>query len=140
MNQERLFLDTVFIQALLNKNYQYHTQAKALLPRVKNAVEVWITEAVLIEVGNALSAVNRTASVQFINQCYQTDNIKVVSVDSSLLMRALELYHSRQDKDWGLTDCISFVVMKDQGLIYAVTADIHFVQAGFVALLRKLEN
>ena len=56
MNQERLFLDTVFIQALLNKNYQYHTQAKALLPRVKNAVEVWVTEAVLIEVGNALSA------------------------------------------------------------------------------------
>ncbi len=63
MNQERLFLDTVFIQALLNKNYQYHTQAKALLPRVKNAVEVWVTEAVLIEVGNALSAVNHTASV-----------------------------------------------------------------------------
>lgn len=107
---------------------------------MKNAVEVWVTEAVLIEVGNALSAVNRTASVQFINQCYQTDNIKVVSVDSSLLMRALELYHSRQDKDWGLTDCISFVVMKDQGLIYAVTADIHFVQAGFVALLRKPGN
>jgi predicted nucleic acid-binding protein len=103
MNQERLFLDTVFIQALLNKNDQYHTQAKALLPRVKNAVEVWVTEAVLIEVGNALSAVNRTASVQFINQCYQTDDIKVVSVDSSLLMRALELYHSRQDKNWGLS-------------------------------------
>jgi predicted nucleic acid-binding protein len=140
MNQERLFLDTVFIQALLNKNDQYHTQAKALLIRVKNAVEVWVTEAVLIEVGNALSAVNRTASVQFINQCYQTDNIKVVSVDTTLLMRALELYHSRQDKDWGLTDCISFVVMKEQGLIYAVTADIHFVQAGFVVLFRKLEN
>ena len=140
MNQERLFLDTVFIQALLNKNDQYHTQAKALLTRVKSAVEVWVTEAVLIEVGNALSAVNRTASVQFINQCYQTDNIKVVSVDTTLLMRALELYHSRQDKDWGLTDCISFVVMKEQGLIYAVTADIHFVQTGFVALLRKLEN
>ena len=25
MNQERLFLDTVLIQALLNKNDQYHT-------------------------------------------------------------------------------------------------------------------
>ena len=107
---------------------------------MKNAVEVWVTEAVLIEVGNALSAVNRTASVQFINQCYQTDNIKVVSVDTPLLMGALELYHSRQDKNWGLTDCISFIVMKNQGLIYAVTADIHFVQAGFVALLRKSEN
>ncbi|MEH1924890.1 type II toxin-antitoxin system VapC family toxin [Nostoc sp.] len=137
MNQERLFLDTVFIQAVLNKNDQYHHQAKALFPRVRNAFEVCVTEAVLIEVGNALSAVHRTASVQFINQCYQTDNIKVVSVDTQLLMRALELYHSRQDKNWGLTDCISFIVMKEQGLIYAVTADIHFVQAGFVALLRS---
>ncbi|MFM7364526.1 MAG: type II toxin-antitoxin system VapC family toxin [Cuspidothrix sp.] len=87
-----MFVDTVFIQALVNKNDQYHTQAKALLARVKNAIEVWVTEAILIEVGNALSAVNRTASVQFINKCYQIDNIKVVSVDTMLFMRALGLY------------------------------------------------
>ena len=59
----------------MNKNDQYHHQAKALFSRVRNASEVWVTESFLIEVGNALSAVNRTASVQFINQCYQTDNI-----------------------------------------------------------------
>ena len=48
MNQERLFLDTVFIQALLNKKDQYYHQAKALFPRVRNAFEVWVTESVLI--------------------------------------------------------------------------------------------
>lgn len=136
MNKDRLFLDTVFIQALLNKNDQYHNQAKILLPRVRNALEVWVTEAVLIEVANALSAINRPAAVFFINQCYQTDNIKVVSVDTPLFMRALQLYQNRQDKSWGLTDCISFIVMQEQALIHAATADIHFVQAGFVALLR----
>lgn len=136
MNEDRLFLDTVFIQALLNKNDQYHNQAKILLPRIKNAIEVWVTEAVLMEVANALSAVNRQAAVLFINQCYQTDNINVVSVDTPLFVRALQLYQNRQDKNWGLTDCISFIVMQEQELVYAATADIHFVQAGFIALLR----
>ena len=66
MNSERLLLDTVFIQALLNHRDQYHAQARAFLPRVRAAAEVWITEAVLVEVGNALSAFNRAAAVQFI--------------------------------------------------------------------------
>ena len=50
----------------LGEAYQYHIRARALLPRVRNAAQVWVTEAVLIEVGNALSAFNRTAAIQFI--------------------------------------------------------------------------
>ncbi len=137
MNRERLLLDTVFIQALLNRRDQYHAQAMAILPRVRNASEVWVTEAVLIEVGNALSAVNRMAAVQFIQQCYHTPNLQVVSLEPPLLTRALQLYRERPDKTWGLTDCISFVVMQSQGLTDAVTADEHFVQAGYRALLRQ---
>lgn len=135
MNGDRLLLDTVFIQALFNQRDQYHDRAVALLPRVQAAAEVWITEAVLTEIGNALSAVNRMAAVQFIQQCYQTANIRVVSVDRLLLTRALQLYEARPDKTWGLTDCISFVVMEENGLIDAVTADRHFVQAGYRALM-----
>ncbi len=59
MTDERLLLDTVFIQALLNSRDHYYLQARALLPCVRNAAQVWVTE-VLIEVGNALSAFNRT--------------------------------------------------------------------------------
>jgi uncharacterized protein len=131
----RLFLDTVFIQSLLNPQDQYHQSAKNLILLVRNASEVWITEAILLEVGNALSAKNRKAASEFIRQCYQTPNMRVVTVDTSLLKRALELYSNRQDKTWGLIDCISFVVMSEQSLNDAVTADIHFVQAGFRALL-----
>ena len=137
MSDDRLFLDTVFIQALLNKRDQYHPLAKAFLPRVRAALVVWVTEAVLVEVGNALSAVNRLGGVQFIQQCYNTANLQVVTVDTSLLTRALQLYNERPDKTWGFTDCISFVVMREQGLTDAVTADMHFVQAGFRALLRE---
>ena len=135
MSNERLFLDTAFIQALLNPRDDYHNQAKQLFPRIRAASEVWITEAIFAEVGNALSAFNRNGAVQFIQQCYRTDNIKIVSVDTELLMQALALYQSRPDKTWGLTDCISFIVMQQQNLTDAVTGDRHFVQAGFRALM-----
>ena len=107
------------------------------LPLVRSAQEVWVTEAILVEVANALSALDRDGVARFIDQCYRTENTHVVSVDSALLHRALRLYRERIDKQWGLTDCISFVVMAEQGLMEAVTADHHFVQAGFRALLME---
>ena len=132
---DRFFLDTAFVQALLNKRDQYHAHARAFLPRLQSADEVWVTEAILIEVGNALSALDRSAATRFITRCYQSVNMRVVTVDTALLLRALHLYGERNDKEWGLVDCISFVVMKDHELIDAVTIDRHFVQAGFNALL-----
>lgn len=139
MTGDRLFLDTAFIQALLNPRDDYHNQAKQLFPRIRAASEVWITEAIFAEVGNALSAFNRNGAVQFIQQCYRTDNIKIVSVDTELLMQALALYQSRSDKTWGLTDCISFVVMQQNNVTDAVTGDRHFVQAGFRALMLETQ-
>jgi predicted nucleic acid-binding protein len=137
MKPTRLFLDTAFVQALLNRNDQYHVIAKSRLTELHTATEVWTTEAILIEIGNALSATHREAAVRFINQCYATPNTHVVSVDTALLKRALGLYDERADKEWGLTDCISFVVMADQNLVDAMTADRHFIQAGFRALMRE---
>lgn len=135
MTGERFFLDTMFIQAFLNNRDPYHKSVLPFLPRVRAAKEVWLTEAILVEVGNALSTINRTIAAQFIAECYETPNMRVVSVDTPLLNQALNLYRSRPDKDWGLTDCISFVVMQEQNITDAVTADKHFNQAGFKALL-----
>ena len=41
----------------------------------------------------------------------------------------------RQDKNWSVTDCTSFVVMREHNLTEALTADRHFEQAGFKAIL-----
>lgn len=133
----QLFLDTAFIQAILNPNDQYHHQAVNLLPLVKKAQKVWLTEAILMEVGNALSAVNRQKVVNFIRQCYQTKNIEVVKIEDTLFSQAINLYEAYNDKTWGLIDCISFVVMRENNLSIALTSDHHFIQAGFRALLRE---
>lgn len=140
MSKERLFLDTAFILAILNSRDQYHSQAMKLFPRVKNAKEVWLTEAILMEVGNALSAYNRKKVVMFTRQCYDEEkNTRVVNISTELFEEGLRLYESRLDKEWGLVDCISFVVMQQHALTDAVTSDRHFVQAGFRALLLEVD-
>jgi hypothetical protein len=54
-----------------------------------------------------------------------------------LYHQALRLYRERPDKDWGLTDCISLIVMQAREIAEALTGDVHFQQAGFRALLRS---
>ena len=63
------------------------------------------------------------------------EDVEILSINSDLFSTAFNFYSSRIDKEWGLTDCISFVVMKKQKLTDALTADHHFEQAGFKALL-----
>jgi len=136
MHIASFLLDTAYILALFNPRDEYHKKAVELFPQIRKAHEVWITEAVLTEVGNALAKVNRSAAVTFINSCYMTTNVKVVSVDRELFIRAIEFYNNYSDKDWGITDCISFIVMQDNGVTKALTTDDHFQQAGFQVLLR----
>jgi predicted nucleic acid-binding protein len=138
----RLFLDTYYVQALLNPRDSEHARALSLLPQVETASEVVITEGVFVEVGNALSRTPplRRATAAFIRGCYTEANMDVVTVDTSLLSRALDLFERRADKTWGLNDCISFVVMPDRGLMDAATGDRHFQQAGFRALMVSAES
>ena len=55
---------------------------------------------------------------------------------SDLWQRGWQLFTTRSDKEWGLTDCISFVVMQDYQIDRAFSSDRHFEQAGFVRLLK----
>jgi len=135
MSAERLFLDTAFVLARVDRRDQHHRSAVALQDRARAAAEVWTTEAVLIEVANGLSASNRDQAIRFIELCYNTANIRVEHVTTSLVLEGLDLYRTCRDKCWGLTDCISFVVMRRESLVDALTSDHHFRQAGFRALL-----
>lgn len=63
-------------------------------------------------------------------------DVKIVAASHEWFRRGVELYSDRQDKEWSLTDCISFVVMADEHLTDALTGDHHFEQAGFTALLK----
>ena len=75
-------------------------------------------------------------SIETLNDLRNDESVEVIPISPKLFTKALKLYSSRLDKEWGMTDCISFVVMKDRKLTDALTTDHHFEQAGFKVLLR----
>jgi predicted nucleic acid-binding protein len=56
--------------------------------------------------------------------------------DAKTFDLGLSLFSRRTDKEWSLTDCISFAVMQQRNITDALTTDHHFKQAGYTALLR----
>jgi predicted nucleic acid-binding protein len=94
------------------------------------------TWAILVEVGNALSKVRyRDAAIRLLSSLRADPRVEVMALSDELLEQALKLYSERPDKEWSLTDCVSFVVMQARSMTDALTTDEHFQQAGFRALL-----
>ena len=132
------FLDSAYAIALSAASDQYHDRALALAAQLEtDNTRLITTRAVLIEIGNALAKQRyRAAAVQLLNALHADSSVEIIVLTDDLYSEAFALYQSRMDKDWGLTDCISFVVMTQRGLTDALTSDQHFEQAGFRALLR----
>jgi hypothetical protein len=63
--------------------------------------------------------------------------VETISMSEELYSRAFRLYRERPDKEWTLTDCVSFIVMEDRGISEVLTTDEHFQQAGFHILMRQ---
>jgi len=134
------FLDTAYAIALSSPNDLFHIRAISLAERLESTgVRLITTRAVLVEIGNSLSRWRyRSAAIELLDAIESDPNIRIVSVSEPLYLRALELYRERLDKEWGLTDCISFLVMQDYGITDALTTDVHFEQAGFRAMMREV--
>ena len=77
----------------------------------------------------------REAAVKLLSALENDPKVEIVPASEDLYRRAFEIYRERVDKEWGLIDCMSFVVMNDHELSDALTADNHFRQAGFRVLL-----
>ena len=92
------------------------------------------TDAILLEVGNALVRNYKIQAIEVIEQYLDDDEIEVVSLTPLLFYQALTRYKMYEDKKWGLVDCISFTVMEEAGVTQALAFDDHFVQAGFQLL------
>ena len=133
-----VFLDTAFAIALVSQQDMYHERAGTLLEEIeRERTSVVTTQAILIEIGDALATpALRPIAVGYIERLEKDSSVEVVPLSDELLQQSLALYRGRPDKAWGLTDCISFIVMQARGITDALTADRHFEQAGFNALLK----
>ena len=129
-----IFADSYYFIALLNDRDPDHQRIVAIA--ATSSTRIITTEYVMIEVANALAgSAFRDRVVAFVRRLENARWFDVIWSDRQLVEAGLELYARRFDKHWSLTDCISFVVMKQKGITNALTHDHHFKQAGFRVLL-----
>lgn len=129
-----VFADTSYFLALINPADRDYARARNVTER--RLGRLITTDWVVVEVANAMSRTHlRPYFLTIVDQVRNDDRNSIIAAERSLLERGLNLFRSRPDKEWSLTDCISFVVMHDHGLHDALFADRHFQQAGFRALL-----
>ncbi|MCA1631612.1 MAG: PIN domain-containing protein [Acidobacteria bacterium] len=130
-----VFVDTSFVVALINDRNQHHTRASELA-NLLDGCPLLTTDAVLIEIGNALARNFKGQAVEIITDFLASEEVEIVHLHAALFASAFELYRTHTDKAWGMVDCVSFVVMQERGLVDALTNDKDFAQAGFNALMR----
>lgn len=132
-----VYLDSSYATALGVPKDEHHGRAVELARQLEsNSVRMVTSRAVVLEIGNALSrSAYRAGAVALLADMEADRDVEIVPLIESLYSRAFEMFRQYRDQEWGLTDCVSFVIMHDRGLTDALTADKGFVQAGFRALL-----
>lgn len=127
--------DAALFIAVLNRRDRFHTWASDYYQRTRDRLVVPLP--VLVEVGNYFSeSASRPQVISFLHRVQDDPRVDCVQLDADLLREGMDLYADRPDKEWGLTDCISFVLMHRAGIQEAVTTDHHFEQAGFTILMK----
>ena len=130
-----VYADAFYFVARLNRRDQHHVRVLEFSRDFR--ARLLTSDWVLMEVADALAGSESRARVrEFILHLRQAAACEIIPASRETLDRALELYHQHADKEWTLTDCVSFVIMRDRNVTDALTGDKHFEQAGFVALLK----
>lgn len=131
-----ILIDTGFLLASMDPRDALHARAAAWAGEITE--RLLVTEYVLWETINASSRpINRPKAHLLLTQVRTLPAYEVVPASPDLFESGLQLHAQRPDKEWSLTDCISFLIMQRRGITRALSHDHHFEQAGFEALLRS---
>lgn len=130
-----IFLDSGYLVALAEPRDALHLRAVLWAEWVDEPLV--LTDFVLLEAVNYLSRpADRAKAHTLYDEILSDPTYELVSVSSDLLAAGMRLHRDRPDKEWSLTDCVSFHVMSKRSISRALAYDHHFEQAGFEALLR----
>lgn len=134
-----VFIDTLYWIAILNPRDTYHGAAVQLDDHLKN-VKFVTSELVLVEFLSYFSGfgeVFRIKAVQFVNELFRNPNIEIVRFTRDSLLKSIDLYNNRRDKEYSLTDCNSMVIMIDKKINEILTYDHHFTQEKYTVMITK---
>jgi predicted nucleic acid-binding protein len=133
-----VFADTCYWIALLNPKDQTHDIA-VHVSKGLTADRIVTTEEVLTELLNYFGGRGpyfRSAAAELVDRMQADPAIHILPQTHENFLAALRLYEARPDKGYSLTDCLSMLAMREDGLSDALTNDDHFSQEGFTCLLQ----
>ena len=135
-----IFADTAGWANIVDPRQPYHAPAASLYRRARQQGRRLITTNYIIaELVSLLTSplrIPRPSIVAFVESIKTSPYVEIIHIDVGLDGQAWQLLTHRQDKDWSLVDCSSFVVMQQRSIGEALTTDHHFEQAGFIRLLK----
>jgi uncharacterized protein len=128
-----IFIDTGAFLARYLTNDQYHDQANEIWNAIRHRHETcFTTNFVLNEFFTLLGrrAGNKFAADRALN-IYASRVIKIIRPDRKAEVKAIDAFEKYADQKVSFTDCISFVLMKQEGIKRAFSFDYHFRLAGY---------
>ena len=129
-----MLLDTSGLFGLLHRDEPQHTSAIALYAQAPRRLTHSYVLAELIPLAQ-VRGLARSLVLDFSLRAVKDDEVEVIWVDERIHRAALSLLQVRRDKGYSLCDAVSFVLMRERGMLEALTTDKHFVQEGFIRLL-----
>ena len=129
----RAFLDTSYLLALEFARDQNYTAAELHWQKILQSSPTLVTTSYIFDevVTYLNSRGHHTRAIRVGNSLLTSGSVELIHVDHTLFYEGWQYLQHHKDKDYSLTDCISFVVMKRFDADTAFTFDRHFVQAGF---------
>ena len=130
------FIDTSFLLALTLEDDELHGRATAWQKCLQGSLVT--TQFVLLEYLDAMAKpAEKQLALATVEVLQSRPAIEIVPLSETLLAQGMSAMRTHADKEWGITDCISFHIMRQREIQAALTHDHHFEQAGFEALLRR---
>jgi predicted nucleic acid-binding protein len=136
-----VFADTAGWAHLFHPKEPHHSSATTIYHRTwQQGYKFITTNYVVAELASLLISplrVSKPRIIEYIEGLRTSPYVEIIHIDPTLDQQAWKLFSAREDKNWSLVDCVSFVVMQQRGITEALTTDHHFEQAGFIRLLKS---
>ncbi|MBP1468199.1 PIN domain-containing protein [Candidatus Chloroploca sp. M-50] len=132
--RQRYFLDTSYLLALELRNDQNHEHAQRHWQTFRQNLPYFVTTSyVFDEVVTFFNSRHYHAKAVSVGTRLLTSaKVTLAHIDEELFYQGWRYFVRHEDKQYSLTDCISFIVMNQYQLTTAFTFDHHFTQAGYM--------
>jgi len=138
----RVFLDTGYLIALEASDDQHHEEAirhwRQSVPEISSIVTTTYVFDEVVTFFNSRD--HHEKAVEIGGRLIRSPRVEVIQVSEDLFGAGWRRFQDRPDKQYSLTDSISFILMERRGLDEALAFDRHFEQAGYRILPSQSET